>query len=286
MFLFHGVIRKQLSAVRNYNRKHICLDEFAQLMRRLKAAGTPISIDEFMSINEQHGTLPDNAFVVTFDDGFENNLTLAAPVLEELRIPAIFYITSDFVIHNQMSWVDRIDEALERTPRGAVRLPWGNFEFDSAESKIKILDIIRNKAKADPTISFDDFASEIQEQLGVGQIRSGDGELDKKLNWTQVKELAEGPGFCIGGHTQTHAVLAYLDDSALDFEIGGNLSVLKQSAGIETEHFAYPDGLNFCYNGDTIKALKRHGIRCCPTAIAGTNIIGDDPFHLRRIPVI
>ena len=284
IFLFHGIIRRQVSAIRNYNRKHIRLDEFVDLMRRLRGAGTPISIDDFLGGGGS--ALPDNAFVVTFDDGFENNLALAAPVLEELGIPAIFYITSDFVTYNQMSWIDRIDEAVDRTPKGSVRLPWGTFEFESPDSKIEVLEVIRNRAKADPAISFDDFASEIQDQLGVGQIRSGEGELDKKLTWTQVRELADGPGFTIGGHTQTHAVLAHLDDSALDFEIGGHLSILKRNADIETGHFAYPDGLEFCYNADTIRSLKRHGVRCCPTAIAGTNAVGDDPFHLRRIPVI
>ncbi len=286
IFLFHGVIREQVSAVRNYNRKHICLDEFVQLMRGLAAAGTAISIDEFLSLGDRNGSLPDNAFIVTFDDGFENNLTLAAPVLAETGIPATFYITSDFVTHNQMSWIDRIDEAFDRVSGGTVRLPWGTFDFASPSSKIEVLEVIRSKAKADPTISFDDFASEIQDQLGVGQIRSGDGELDRKLTWRQVAELADGPDFTIGGHTQTHAVLAHLDDSALDFEIGNHLSLLKRNAGIDTAHFAYPDGLEFCYNADTIRALKRHGVRCCPTAIAGTNAVGDDPFHLRRIPVI
>ena len=286
IFLFHGVIREQVTAVRNYNRKHILLDEFAGLMRQLAAAGTPISMDRFMACKDGGTDLPERAFIVTFDDGFENNLRLAAPVLEELDIPAIFYITSGFVADNQMSWIDRIDEAFERTPRGSVRLPWGEYSFDDAGSKIEILEIIRSKAKADPNISFDDFASEIQSQLGVGEIRSDDGELDKKMTWEDVRQLESVSGFSIGGHTHTHAVLAHLDEAALDFEIGAHLSMLEDEIALKTVHFAYPDGLDFCYNDETIEALKRYGIRCCPTAIYGTNSMSADPFHLRRIPVI
>ena len=39
---------------------------------------------------------PPNSFAITFDDGFENNLSVAAPLLSDLKIPLTIYITTNF----------------------------------------------------------------------------------------------------------------------------------------------------------------------------------------------
>jgi peptidoglycan/xylan/chitin deacetylase (PgdA/CDA1 family) len=41
--------------------------------------------------------VPPNVFVVTFDDGYENNLLAALPVLEELGVPATIFIATAFL---------------------------------------------------------------------------------------------------------------------------------------------------------------------------------------------
>ena len=41
--------------------------------------------------------VPSNVFVVTFDDGYENNLLYALPVLEELRLPATIFLATSFL---------------------------------------------------------------------------------------------------------------------------------------------------------------------------------------------
>ncbi|MCP4400624.1 MAG: polysaccharide deacetylase family protein [bacterium] len=45
-----------------------------------------------------HGTkLPERAVCVTFDDGYQDNLTTALPILEAFQCPAIVYVVTDFV---------------------------------------------------------------------------------------------------------------------------------------------------------------------------------------------
>ena len=41
--------------------------------------------------------IPANVFSVTFDDGYENNLLAALPVLEELRVPATIFVATGFL---------------------------------------------------------------------------------------------------------------------------------------------------------------------------------------------
>lgn len=41
--------------------------------------------------------IPTNVFVVTFDDGYENNLLHALPILEELRVPAAIFLATAYL---------------------------------------------------------------------------------------------------------------------------------------------------------------------------------------------
>ena len=100
IFLFHGVTLPVECAVRNYTRKHIERDYFATVLRGLKRAGTPVSMNDILNHRELGSPLPPRPFAVTFDDGFRNNLSVAAPVLVDEHVPATFYISTDFVERN------------------------------------------------------------------------------------------------------------------------------------------------------------------------------------------
>ena len=65
IFLFHGVIKKPVSSLRNYNRKHISEKDFVELIKGLNVRN-PISMDHFLSGRD----IPPKAFIATFDDRF------------------------------------------------------------------------------------------------------------------------------------------------------------------------------------------------------------------------
>jgi peptidoglycan/xylan/chitin deacetylase (PgdA/CDA1 family) len=286
IFLFHGVIRPLQTEVRNYTRKHLPVDDFVAVLRSLKARGTPVSMDDVIADRAGQAPLPKNAFAVTFDDGFENNLTVAAPILADEKVPATFYVTTDFIDRNRMSWIDRIEYAVEAVRQGSLRCPWGTASFDDPSSKRRVLDEIRLHVKSTPAIAPDAFASDVQRQLGFPEVWSNTHPLDQKLTWNQVAELAAIPGCTVGGHSHTHPILAYLADTDLRHEITTSLRLLHDKAGLTCRHYSYPEGLEHCFDERVIACLKEQGIVCSPTAIDGVNEAGVDLFHLRRIFVV
>lgn len=55
-----------------------------------------ISMDEFKSFKSEGTAIPDNAVLVTFDDGYKSFYTNAFPILKKMRVPAVnFVITKD-----------------------------------------------------------------------------------------------------------------------------------------------------------------------------------------------
>jgi len=47
------------------------------------------------------------SILITFDDGYADNLTQALPILKKHNIPALFFVTSDFIQHNHHFWWEK-----------------------------------------------------------------------------------------------------------------------------------------------------------------------------------
>ena len=68
-----------------------------------------------------NGDVPDNAFVVTFDDGYKDNFSNAFPILKQLSIPASIFLATDVVGSEKALWHDRVFSAFRET-----RVSWLN----------------------------------------------------------------------------------------------------------------------------------------------------------------
>jgi len=287
IFLLHGVIPQQKHKIRNYTRKHLPLDDFISFLKDIKSIGVPVSMDAILSAHRSGESLPKRAFAITFDDGFENNASVAAPVLDEFGIPATFYVTTGFVGSDARSWTDRIEAALEQS--GNFRLKGMVKEIDgdyaAVQNKISLMDNIRAYVKGNSQIDQDAFAGRIIEQIGSPE-NAFDHDLDAKLGWNQLQQLTNHSLFTVGGHGHTHRILSFLTDEELDREVSTSVNLLTQALSKEITHYSYPEGLEHCYSKKVIDCLKQRGVACSPTAVSGLNNTQDSMFHLKRIFVI
>ena len=286
IYLFHGVVPERHSGVRNYTLKHLGSGEFTEICSALADQGEPVDLESALAMLAGEEDLPPNAFLFSFDDGFRNNLTVAAPILERFEIPAVVYCTTGFVGENGTSWVDLIEEALERTSQRELRLPWRDISLPcgSVEERIAMVEEVRSVVKSKPEADPYEIAGEIRDAAGVGPFEP-DPELDQKLSWDEVRELASSDLFTVGGHGHTHRILSYLDDGELEDEIDTSMELLGRELEQPIRHYSYPEGMGHCYSDQVINALKQRGIVSSPTAIDGINRPGADPFHLRRVMV-
>lgn len=244
-------------------------------------------MDEVLGYSQADEAYPPRAFAVTFDDGFENNLSVAAPILADFKVPATIYLTTGFIETNGMSWIDRIEQAVESAPNQTVNAEWADtaFALRDEATRIEFLDAVRAYVKGDRHCDANAFADRLCSRLGPGTGSSTDEYLDSKLTWGQVRQLNDHPLFRIGGHGHTHAILSFLSPERLSGEIEESVSLLREKAGVAPTHYSYPEGLDHCFSRPVIQELKCRGVRCCPTAIDGANRRGDDPFHLKRVMI-
>lgn len=291
IFLLHGVTHVSDCEVRNYTRKHLPASDFEAFLDGLEnAGGQAISLDRFLAAGARGEKLPPRSYVLTFDDGFENNYSVAAPILDSRGLPATFYVSTKLIDENAMSWIDRIELCLEAAGNRpglvlSLQLAGRPIAVGATGEKIEALKFLRATVKADASIDTDALADEIFRQCGMSPVHASSHPLDQKMSWKQVGELHAHSLFSVGGHSHTHVNLAFLPQAEMVREIDLSLCLLAEKGGVKTRHYSYPEGLAHCYSQAVIDTLKQRGIECSPTAIDGVNVAGEDPFHLRRVMV-
>lgn len=219
--------------------------------------------------------------VITFDDGYQDVLTNALPVLRDWNAPATMYVSTGVVEHGGHFLHDRlytllcsfstsehlrqqtpptarrmIEEAREAAGRGPVRL-WLHHLIDRHAP---------------------DALEGLADCLAAAAPDSVPPRGAIALGWEGVRELAAN-GFEIGAHTVSHCVLTHLDTARIDREVRASREALEGRLGAAVRHFAYCNGY---YNAAVIEVLKRRGFVSGVTTEDRLNRLGDDPFRLAR----
>src|SRR5215471_8104408 len=97
---------------------------FAQHMAYLSRSYRVLTVEELVE-RMQRKSVPRNAIAITFDDGYRDNLTHAAPILARHGLAATIFLTTGFIGNAEVPWFDRIAIAFKCTKAESVMAPWG-----------------------------------------------------------------------------------------------------------------------------------------------------------------
>ena len=104
-------------------RNHVPADVFTQQMEFVAEKRNVVSLDELIRILESGEAIADGTMIITFDDGYLDNLTVAAPVLKSLGLPATLFVPTGYIDRGETQWVDQAYTAFRRRSRDV--LSWG-----------------------------------------------------------------------------------------------------------------------------------------------------------------
>jgi len=288
ILLYHGVTGCQSHGIENYSGKHIKVEGFEKQMRFLRDNANVLSMDDIVDISISGGNYPENAVAITFDDGFENNYTQAAPILDDYKLPTTFYITSGIVNTTIMFWVDKLEDIINLTEKEALTVKLDkevNFPLIDQKAKILALNTIKSFCKQASKEEKDRVICQLECDLSVTPDVSHSNNY-RKVSWGQLKSMSNQDLFTIGGHSLYHDILSSMDVKEMDKDIQLSLDLLEYNLGVSIEHYSYPEGQEHHYNQSVIDAIKSKGIKCSPSAVHGVNIKGGcDLFNLKRIMV-
>ena len=211
------------------------------------------------------GTLPRRALSITFDDGYLDNLEVAAPILRATGVPATFFIATGFMAGDCM-WNDIVFETARTVKAGRVDLTplgLGAHEVGSEDSRRRLAHSVIDGLKYREPVERVQVAQRAAERAGV-EIPRG-----LMMRADQVSAL-HCLGMEIGAHTVTHPILARLDAAAAQREIADSRARLRALTGAEVSGFAYPNGRpGQDYKPEHAQMVEQAGFRYAVSTVPG-----------------
>ena len=238
---YHGVLQHPPKYQRSYA-TNVLVDEFESQMRFLARNFHLMSISELDAVLKGEQKLQKRSVIVTFDDGYHNNVTNAAPILRTYAIPAIFNISTGQIGTGQLLWPDEVflravhwtDPAFP-LPEGGARVltqdPSERTRFAvELEERCKLLDDARRISYLETLRNGGPLPAELHQK-----------EVYRFLSWDDVRELRR-QDFEIGSHTVTHPILTRLRQEQIESEMQASKMHIERELHVECRAIAYPNG--------------------------------------------
>jgi len=260
-------------------------DGFARQLRFLERHFTPIALGDLLA-RLDGGELPPNPVLVTFDDGYRDNLDIAVPVLRRHGIRATFFIATSYVAERRLFWWDRIEWIAKHSRRRRFTLEYPqvrDVDLDVAGGHEHLRQIVKDRRHLD----LDRFLTGLAEASGAPWTPAVEAELVGRLvmSWDDVRAL-RAAGMDVGSHTRTHRVLQTLPSEVLAGELAGSKADLEAQLGEPVQAIAYPVGGPVRDEPAILRALEAAGYRLGFSYGTGLQPLATlDPLDVHRVAV-
>lgn len=261
---------------------------FEEQMEVVATRFQPLALAELVE-ELGRGRVPPRGVVVTFDDGYADNLLAGLPVLERRAVPATVYLTAGYLGLSKEFWWKRVEQLLldpgDLPERLEVRRPGVAWSWDlGAAASYSELDADRHRrwiieldegarAESFPTARHAAFVSLLRllEPLEEGErdevldslVEAAGGraprDSHRMLTEEEARRLAGSPLIDVGAHTLTHPRLARLPRERQAAEILGSRQRLEAVLGRAVTSFAYPFGQATDFTRETVALVRGAG---------------------------
>ncbi len=240
----------------------------------------------------EYQSRPGCYFAVTFDDGYADNFTVAAPILRQLGLSATFFVVHDTQLHEKLFWWEQLAQMIRHTTLPELFMDtifpdWTdaqwcplNLPLTTNANKLQCFDALSYALMRTPSRELPQRLTTIAQAL---QIDSSQLRRELPLMDTQQLRQLQQQGFDIGGHTASHAHLGLADANERPHEIIDSTTGLNALLEKPMQCFAYPYGQPTHYNADARADVIRSGYQAAFTTSKRLITAQDDIFTLPRI---
>lgn len=284
--------------------------QFDEHLSVLRQFGVPMGLQEFLSRRaERHQRAP--AIVVTFDDGFADNLSQAKPLLHRHKVPATVFVTAGMVGRNRAFWWDELEQRLlhpgtlpselRLTINGNVHrwtlgqtacygssdvsshLSWRAWDAACPTERHVLYRALYALLFPLEETAREDILDELAAWAGDSSCVAR--ETHRVCTHQELVELAADGAIEIGAHALTHVSLGALSPRQQWREIWEGKALLEGIVGRPVRSFAFPFGRPSDYSRETVALVRAAGFTCACTT-AGTPVSPqDDALELPRFTV-
>ena len=243
ILMFHHVCATQSQPFAPNSLLEITPEFLQAVIELVRARGFEIvSMDEALRRLARQPTNGEKPFVVlSFDDGYRDNLDNALPVLKRLEAPFILYVTTGFADRTAHLWWRELEAAVRALDDVSIQINGQTLTFPARTSAQKSAAFAKAywQLRAMPEPEMLDQIAELCENAGVDGRALVEAAC---MDWPAIEAISREPLCTIGVHTLTHAMLAKQDALAASREMSESRRVIEAHTGKPARHLSYPVG--------------------------------------------
>lgn len=261
-------------------------NEFKQQLILLKNQGHFVHPNDLVSNLNTILQSKDNNLLITFDDGLKEQFDLALPVLDELNIPAVFFVNSINREEKKVSTVHKIhllrsiissSEFLEKF----IDLPFSPLEKKKAQEIYRYDD--EKSAALKYILNFKlDFKQQEQIVNKLFDLHFDQNTVLDSLYMTEQNLIELASKGYLGSHTHSHYPLGLLDTETIKTELEKTKTYLDQLTNSAVNIISYPYGTPEVCTDLVADLAKKTGYKIGFTTTRGINTLDENPLLLNR----
>jgi len=262
---------------------------FERQMKFLAAHRRVVPLTALAAELDQGRSLEPGSVVLTFDDGYRDNYTVAAPILASLGLPATFFLATGYVERGDPPWVDELYSMFHARTAQALHLDaacelslaldtFGRMSFDLRVQN----DVDASHARLCELLLEADFYQRRHLLAALrSQLRPAVAPPRLTMNWEEVRALqAMHAGFHIGAHTRDHLSLPTRSTGRIGLELSRCIDDVREHIGVTPAFLSFPYGRSSGPVRRLASARFRAAVVTDPPALVDGHT---DPFALPRI---
>jgi peptidoglycan/xylan/chitin deacetylase (PgdA/CDA1 family) len=261
-------------------------EAFGEQMDYVADRFTPIGLADLVAWLDGATRLPEQPVLVTFDDGYRDNLVNAWPVMRERGIPGVLLVATGHIGTARPFVWDLAAWCFRHTSRTDADLPgWGRASWSDQGERRRVLNAWGEHCKTLPD----------EERTGAAHALPGALEVSVPpdafrglyLDWDEVRAL-DAAGFTAGAHTMSHPILTRVAPERARREITESAAKIAAEVGHPADAFAYPNGLPADFDDEIVAMVEEAGFRLGFTLVPGPSRpaeVAARPLTVRRVYV-
>lgn len=270
----------------------VTVEDFICQIRLLKANYSIISPEQFLTWCDGELQLPPRAVLLTCDDGLLNALTDMLPIVQDLSVPLLFFVTgASLAQQSLMLWYEQLYLWFLRAGESfSLQLPWQPrpYVVQSCREVHSLWRELIRKLSALDANSRTQVLEGVRTQLGIAENwepEYAQNEASQRrffmLNLCELRQLADA-GMTIGAHTLSHPMLSQMTEEMAFHEMSQSRVQLEEALDKEIWALAYPFGNPEAVSAREPELAKRAGFKC---AFMNVQSGSNDRFSLSRVHV-
>lgn len=226
--------------------------DFERQIRWLKKHFLLLPLEDYLAALHSPSKAGRRMAALTFDDGYRSTFDIAASILAEHQIPAVFFVSTAHLEDGELLWFSYLKALCYEIGYERIEADENAFPLQNSRQRRHAWSSLLQMARR----SRDPAAW----SAGIAKRYPVTDRMAEAYRGMTIGQLAAagGLGIELAAHTHTHPYLDKLPLEAQRVEIDQGKQILEKSSGRAVRFFAYPSG---AYNLDSIALVKAAGFQ-------------------------